>query len=323
MKPLFTVSLLLSAAGALRAQPAAVQQFQNFQLSQPSLLNNLMAGTNAPDLYRGENEDVGPQRILRLNPRPKRFDVTLDSQVFYTDNANFALSPDNIGSFVFVNTFQAAFTPPPVTWGPGNFAPAIGLASQWYNYGKPSMQAFDFEAQTLFVNGKYSLGLWQIGLGASYNRLVDQSSYDETYREFLPNLGVQRIVPLCQKLFLVLGDQVAYHFSQEPLLPGSRADINNRFDNTVNVSLNWQVAGRVIVQPFYRFQYSFYPYNTAQTGGRNDFFHGAGLTVAWYATSQVTCRAFFNYNLKRTDDAYIPAFEELNGGAGLSFDWKF
>ena len=33
----------------------------------------LTAGTNAPELYTGENVDVGPQRILRLNPAPGLF----------------------------------------------------------------------------------------------------------------------------------------------------------------------------------------------------------------------------------------------------------
>jgi hypothetical protein len=324
MKKILLVSLLSGFVLGVRAQPAAVQQFQNFQLTQPNQLDQaLRVGTNAPELYRGENEDIGPQRILRLNPRAKLFDVTLDTQVFYTDNANFAERPNDIGSYVFVNTAQAAFTPEPIAFGPGKFAPAIGFASQWYNYDDQRMQPFDFDAQTAFANAKYTVDKWQFGLGASFTRILKQSNYDETYREILPTLGVQRVFPLGDTLLLVIGDQVGYHFSREPLLPGSRTDINDRFDNAINVSLNWQLAQKITVQPFYRLQYSYYQNNTLQTADRNDWLHNVGFTVAWYLTPHLTLRTFFSYNLKQTDDVVSPKFRELNGGLGLSFDWKF
>ncbi|MEI9866403.1 MAG: hypothetical protein WDN00_17975 [Limisphaerales bacterium] len=71
----------------MHAQPVNVQQFQNTQQAQQlqAPLVNPLASTNAPELYPGEDVDVGPQRILRLNPRHKYFDVVLDSQVFYSD----------------------------------------------------------------------------------------------------------------------------------------------------------------------------------------------------------------------------------------------
>ena len=316
--------LCVLCALGLRAQPAAVQQFQNFQLTQPNRLSDsLRVGTNAPELYRGENEDIGPQRILRLNPRAKLFNVTLDSQVFFTDNANFAERPDNIDSFVFVNTLQAAFTPEAIALGPGKLAPAIGFASQWYNYANEQMRAFDFDAQTFFANAKYTMDKWQFGLGASFTRLLKQSDYDETYREFLPTLGVQRVFPLGDTLLLIVGDQIGYHFSHEPLLPGSRTYINDRFDNAVNLSLNWQITQKVTLQPFYRAQYSHYQYDTLQSNDRNDWLHNVGFTVAWYLNPHLTLRAFYSYNFKKTDDALTPEFRESNGGLGLSFDWKF
>lgn len=324
MKKFLAFSFLLALTLNLRAQPAAVQQFQNFPLTQPNRLDDrLRVGTNAPELYHGENEDIGPQRILRLNPRAKLFDVTLDSQVFYTDNANFAERPDNISSYVFVNTVQAAFTPEPSSFGPGKFAPALGFASQWYNYADQRMQPFDFDAQTFFASGKYTVDKWQFGLGASFTRLLKQSNYDETYREFLPTLGVQRVFPLNDTLLFVLGDQVGYHFSHQPLLPDSRTDINDRFDNAVNLSLNWQLTQKVTVQPFYRVQYSYYPHDTLQLTDRNDWLHNVGFTIAWYLNPHLTLRAFYSYNFKKTDDAVAPEFHESNGGLGLSFDWKF
>ena len=129
--------LLLIGVVAAHAQPAAIQQLQNSQSQMRMPVPELRSGTNAPELYAGENEDIGPQRILKVNgqatsaPRHQWFDVTLDSQAFYSDNANFGGAANRIGSWVFVNTAQAALAPTPFDLGPGKFAPAAGFSSQW------------------------------------------------------------------------------------------------------------------------------------------------------------------------------------------------
>ena len=130
----FFTLLWLTFGTSVFAQPAPVQQLQNSQITrQTPQFRELYAATNAPELYQGENTDVGPQRILRLIPRPLYFNILLDSQVFYSDNANFASTADKIGSTVFVNTVQAAFTPPDVNFYIAKLSSIVGLASQWYN----------------------------------------------------------------------------------------------------------------------------------------------------------------------------------------------
>ena len=123
------IALIFSSKFLLHAQPVNVQQFQNTQQAQQ--FQKPLAGfnneTNAPEIYPGENADTGPQRILRQTPRPDYFDIFFDSQVFYSDNANFAEGPAIIGSAVFVNTGQIAFTPPDMKLGPGRFAPSRRL----------------------------------------------------------------------------------------------------------------------------------------------------------------------------------------------------
>jgi hypothetical protein len=201
------------------AQPVNVQQFQNTQSAQQLQAPppGLRTATNAPEIYPGENADTGPQRILRLTPRPNYFNVVLDSQVFYSDNANFAQRKDKgkIGTSVFVNTFQATFAPPDIALGSGKFAPAIGYVSQWYNYGSQRMTrlGLDFSAQTAFVSGRYNLGNWQFGAGINYTRLLNQSDYIETYSEWLPALTAQRIFPINDNLLFVIANQMDYHFS--------------------------------------------------------------------------------------------------------------
>jgi predicted porin len=283
----------------------------------------LTAGTNAPELYAGENVDVGPQRILRLNPRPVYFDVLLDSQVFYTDNANFADNLTKIHSVVFVNTIQALFAPPAMGLGPGKFAPTFGAVSQWYNYENNAMSPFDFEAQTIFFNGKYTLGKWQFGGGGNYTRLVNQSDYVQSYSELMPTLGVQRVFTINDNLLFTIGDQADYHFTAVPSLYGSRTDVNDRFDDAITFTLSWQMTRHLILQPYYRFEYSNYLHNTLLTGDRNDYLHTVGITLAYYFNNNVSLRVFFNYNRKQSDDPLTPAYHEYDGGLGASLDFKF
>jgi predicted porin len=319
----FSASLL--ACAAAHAQPAAVQQLQNNQISRELQvpMSGLVAGTNAPELYRGENADVGPQRILRLSPRPTYFDILFDSQFFYSDNANYAQQPHAISSAIFVNTVQAAFAPPAVDLWSGRASAGVGLASQWYNYGDNRLENLDFNAETLFVSGKYTLGKWQVGLGANLTQLVNQENYDETYREFMPNLGVQRILPVNDKMFFSVGDLVDYHLTEVPSVFGSRTDINDRFDNIASVTFTWQATRHLILQPYYRFQYSYYQHDALATSDRNDYLQGLGLTAAYYFNPKISVRAFYNYNRRQTDDSFTPAYREMNGGIGATLDIKF
>src|SRR5208283_2540044 len=84
---------IVGAAVSLRAQqlnaPGAVEQMQNFQqnLEQQQPLINVRTGTNAPEIYPGENTDIGPQHVMRIIPHRTYWEVRADSEYLYTDNA--------------------------------------------------------------------------------------------------------------------------------------------------------------------------------------------------------------------------------------------
>jgi hypothetical protein len=315
---------------SLHAQPAAIQQLQNDQLirqlqTPPA---TFATPTNAPDLYPGENLDVGPQRILRQTPRNLYFDVLLDSQVFTTDNANYGSQNQAVSSVVFVNTVQVALTPPPMRLGDGKAALAVGFASQWYNYG--NFESLDFNAETAFLSGKYTVGNWQIGAGLNLTRLVDQGGYSETYREFMPNLGVQRILPLNDRMFFAVGDLVDFHLTEVPkalvtTVPKieTRPDLNNRLDNIASLTFTWQPTRHLLIQPYYRFQYSYYEYDSVGNRSRNDYLQSFGVTAAYYFNANVSLRASFNYSRRQSSDPNTPQYLEMNGGPGLTLEIKF
>ena len=303
MKPIRTLvvlSLLLIGAFASRAQPSSVQQLQlNQQTMQQQLpLPGLRPGTNAPELYQGENQDIGPQHILRMNPRPKYLDVYLDSEIYYSDNATFADAPDHIGSFIYLNTVQVAITPPPMDLGPGRIAPQIGFSSQWYDYDKDSLHSLDFNAQTAFVGTKYTLGKWLLNANVNYTRLLSQDNdYHEIYHEFLPSLSAQYFFVINDSMLLAVGDQVDYHVTKTPSVFGTATTFNDHLDNVIFATFNWQATDHLSVQPYYRFQYSFYRrgqfQNTAGIGSnRDDYLNAAGVTLIYTFNPNFSARVF-------------------------------
>lgn len=325
-KRMFAAAVLAPAGMvSLHAQPAAIEQLQNSQVTRQLLAPPaaFASGTNAPELYPGETADVGPQRILRMAPRPTYFDIWLDSQIFHTDNANYAQQPAAISSWVFVNTAQAALAPPAIKLGSGEVSGAVGLASQWYNYGNNRLESLDFDAETIFVSGKYTLGKWEAGAGINLTRLVNQENYNETYREFMPNLGVQRIIPLNKRMFFTVGNLVDYHLTEVPSVLGSRRNLNDRFDEIPSVAFTWQPARKFFIQPYYHFQYSYYRYNALGAGDRSDYLQSFGVEVAYYFTPWMNLRAFYDFNRRQTSDAYTPAYREMNGGVSATLNIRF
>jgi hypothetical protein len=328
---LFIIILLSFDVMAVSAQNAAqnatIQQLQNSQMQMQMPQPQLQAGTNAPELYAGENEDIGPQYILRVNnqkARRKWLEITLDSQAYYSDDANFAQGANAIGSYVFVNTLQLSLAPDPFTLGPGKFGPSAGFYSQWYNYSSGRMKPLDFDAQTAFVNLRYFIGNWLITAGGNYTRLVSQPYYSqETYNELLPSFTVQRAFAIGSTAAVIVGDTVDYHFTHVPSVLGTPDRINDHLDNLVWIALNWQINSHLAAQPFVRYQFSNYRDNAVTTSDRNDNLLAAGFTVVYSFNQYVSARAFFNFTRKTSDDVYTPSYTELNGGLGATLDIKF
>ena len=331
------LSVLLTAICAValsrvQAQPTAVERFQNSQVAQPlpkPLMLNLSTNAEAPELYPGENADVGTQRILRLIPRRKYFEIAADSQYLYTDNP-FLSDQNKQRTSLFVNTIQAAFAPDPYFLGKAQFAPAIGFRSQWFNYdldaATQGLNRLDFNAQTAFLNGRYQRGPWQLYAGFDFTRLVDQGSYTEVYREYTPSFGVQRFFPLNDRLVFAAGLQFAYHLTSLPVQNLPHLDVNDRYDGVVNVSLNYEAAPRLFFQPFYRFQYTFYPGFSdvpVTTMRRNDVINTLGTSLIYYFNQYVGARLFVTYEMKASSYSLAFNYHKLDAGGGLSLNFRF
>lgn len=332
----------LASISAARAQaPAtAIQQMENSQrqmeLQKPQLFN---ANTNAeaPELFPGENTDIGPQRILKMIPRKKWFEVTADSMFFYTENAYLSDSQKQ-SSTIFVNTIQAAFSPDATSLADGQFAPGIGFRSQWFNYDlgeNNNLSRLDFDAQTAFVSAKYTLKGWQFYGELDYTRLLSQASYNEVYHEFMPVAGIRRMFVINDKAAFTAGYQIAYHATEIPALPSFSTnnlegrDVNDRLDNTLAFSFAYLVSPKLIMQPFYRIQYTYYPGysdNSTSETGRNDLLNDFGATLIYQFNKNFAARAFVDYQVLNSDyksTINSVGFHNLNAGAGVTLDFRF
>jgi hypothetical protein len=319
-------SIVVSAV-SLQAQPSAstaVQQQQNFQqsLQQQQPMVSLQRGSNAPALYEGEPNDVGPQVVLRTLPPRTYFMARIESEYLYSDNVLLTGSPKTAGT-EFVNTAQVAFAPPAIKLGTGRFSPQVGVLSQWYNYGlgNHDLSAIDFNVQTFYVSGKYQLPQnWTVFGELDYNRFLSQANYDEFYHDFVPSAGVQRLFQVTDNSLFAVTLQGDYHDSWQ-VNPSHNAQ--DRADGIFSLAYAYEPTTKFAIQPYYRLQYTYYRYNTAHTSSRNDYLNTFGLSAAYYFTPNLSLRVFGEDNIRNSDDGLAKDYHAYNIGADLSYTFRF
>jgi len=301
-------------------------------MQNPRMLD-VSTNLEAPEIYPGENADVGPQHILKAGaPRKTWFEVVADSQYFYSDNLFLSDKNKQDGS-IFVNTIQAAFAPEPFALGSGKMAVAVGFRSQWFNYGlgggPTNISALDFNAQTAFATARYQFGNWQAYGEFDFTRLLSQPNYVEAYREYVPSLGIQRVFPVCDKLVLSAGASVGYHWTETPVIINQGSDVNDRFDASISLSASWEPIRKLVIQPIYRFQFTDYPHftdsvtTTAKPVERQDQINTFGLTTTYYFTKNISARIFANYEIRLNDYSAVYTYHKFDGGGGLGLDIRF
>jgi len=336
---LFVVWPLVSANAQTPTPGTSIQQMENFNqttaLQKP--LSSLKAGTNAPEIYQGENADIGPQHILRLMPRRTLIEVMADTKFFYTDNALLSQKTSTPGSApvpgsVWVNTIQAAIAPTPYKIGYGRFAPSAGFINQWYNYWNDSDGAFvpdltkiDFVAQTFFAKAKYIFpDDWEAYGEFDFDRLLSQQNYSEFYRDYVPKVGVTRLFQINDNLILSAGLSTDYRFTRQVNPPHHAL---NRWDDDFSTALNYQITPKFGLQPYYRLEFSRYDFNTAGTVERKDLLNSFGLSASYFFTPAFSLRAYVNYDVKVTSDTppsgATPSYQDYSVGVDLSYTLRF
>jgi hypothetical protein len=326
---------LLAGVGIAGAQtPGAMNQVENFQAQQhldQAAQQTFNEGASAPELYPGEDQDVGPQSVLRIKPRQPLFEAMADAQYFYTDNM-FLDDQNKVSTAVLVSTVEVALTPKSFDLAGGNVVPRLGYRHQWFDYGFDGktlpqtgapLSDYDFNAQTCFADLRWSQGNWIAQAGLDYTRLMSTSDYDQFYQECLPHWGVQRAFPLFGKSVFSLGYEGNYHFSDsatpQPLY--SQNDFDDRTDQMLVATYVQMLGKYAAIQPYYRFKYTYFTQST--TGSPNVCLNSFGLALYWILCPNCNVRAFVGYDIKNSDNSTAPSYHQFDAGGGLNVSFRF
>jgi len=334
------VSGSLCAVGSAWAQnPAAGQQADSWRFRE-TLQSATVSSNAAPELYSGETSDIGPQSVLELKHRRQYLRAFADAQLFYSDNI-FLGDQTKKGSDVLVNTIQAALAPDAFDLFGGHFSPQIGYQHQWFFYGllsggkiltsdvhplppppvNSSLDVFNFNVQTIYVDGTWRWHGWDFSLGVDYRRFLDSGNYEEFYREIAPRWAAHYTLVIDDNKSITVGYEGDYRFTrtQNPL-PLNSDDYNDRTDHSLVLVGNWRLCPHAILQPFYRLQYTSYTHILAD---RTDWLNSFGIALHFPITPNIALRTFISYDTMTTDGFFAQDYEKLDVGGGLNLSVRF
>jgi hypothetical protein len=327
---------LLAGTGTAGAQtPGAINQVEDVQLRQrldQTAQQTLDEGASAPELYPGEDKDVGPQSVLRIKPHKTLFEAMADAQYFYTDNM-FLNDQEKIDTAVLVSTVEIALAPTPYDLLGGKFAPQVGYRHQWFDYGfdgnnlpqtDTPLSEYDFNAQTCFMDMRWSRNNWTMGAGLDYTRLMSTSDYDQFYQEWLPHWGVQKVFSLSGKTSFSVGYEGNYHFSDNSVTavaPFTRDDLESRTDQMLVATCAQMLGQHAVIEPYYRLKYTHF--TQYSMGSRNDCLNSFGLALYWIVCPNCNVRTFVGYDIADSDNGSVPGYHQFDAGGGVNVAFRF
>jgi hypothetical protein len=151
-----------------------------------------------------------------------------------------------------------------------------------------------------------------------YGRLLSlEDNLNEFYTELLPGWGIERQIPIGDKQLISLAYVGAYHWTHTD--PDPTSHTNDRLDSIAALTWNIQLLPKLILQPYYRFQFTHYTENS----NRNDFFHTLGLSAVWVLNEWASVRAFTSWESRNSTDPVIADYQKFDTGGGLSFILRF
>ena len=329
---------MMGVSGVWAQNPSASAQADNVQRLR-SIQSTLSGSTNAvPEFYEGETSDIGPQSVLQVKRKRTYFEGFADEQFFFTDNV-FLANHKQQSANVLVSTVQAALAPSPYEFKGGLLSPRVGYQQQWFNYGlagsdkvlvypsfkKENLNTFDFNVGTVFTDVGWRYENWTFTVGGDYRRLLSSDDYSEFYHEFVPRWAVRRDFQLCSAVTVTVGYEGDYRFT-EATPPGTVTNtapkypdtFNDRTDQSLVLVGNWQLCPHMIVQPFYRLQYSHYTQID-----RDDLLNSMGLTLYCPITQNLSVRTYFGFDILNTDGFYVQDFQKIDAGVGANLTVSF
>lgn len=334
MKSLFVVLPLVAACSTVIAQTAVDRAISATQGTTPAFRSTVRdtqllrdaATEQAPELYPGEIEDVGPQFLVareqKAAPERRLFEAFADTQFYYTSNA-LLTEKGNQDTNVMVITLQAQFNLPQFELAGGTVSPRIGYRHQWWLYSldntENQLNNFDFAVGSLFIGVQHNWGdRWVATASLDYNRFLSKDDgWQEFYTELAPNWSLEHIIPIGEQAQLSLGYYGAYHFTHTDPQPVEH--INDRLDSALGFTYTRELFTNFFLQTSYRWQWSHYTENS----DRNDIYHNASVALVYMFNDWASIRTFVNYENRNSTDDTVADYNKWDSGGGVTFSARF
>lgn len=284
------------------------------------------AGEIAPAApSRSTDEDAGVQRVAEPRKLPFRVHVSLDEQLYVTNNV--FLAPDGAAdagqdATILASTFYLEVEGLPAAVGEGLLRPSVGFAYQRYLHGlttnDPAIEDLDFDSFSAPIGVSYRFGRgWEASAGLTIGSLYSvrgDPCYELIYRSHVGSLGLRKVTELDKSTVLVAGAGIAYSDTWTSLrdVPSAfayRDDRNDRFDYSLDAALH-RFAGPWTLSPFVRALYSDYTHwqeSPFADYDRGDLTLAAGFSASLAFETWGSLRFFVGYDLRDSN---------LDGGSG-------
>jgi hypothetical protein len=316
-------------AGAMEQVDASQNRNQLNRTARAALTES----NSVPELYDGEEGDVGPQSVVQPGERRKLFEAYADVQYFYTDNT-LLTERRKIDTGVLASTVQAALAPTAYPFADGSLAPRLGYRHEWFDFGLDGkgvpgtggnlkLRDLDFNAQTVFSDAIWTRGNWSFGGGFEWTRLMDTDDYHQFYQESVPNWMARWTLPVCDKSAFAVSYNGDYRFTRiaPQFLEFSTRDANDRTDHTLELTFTEVICRHAIFQPYYRMQYTHF--TAYPEGPRNDYLNSVGAGLYFLICPNFSIRTFVNYDILASGNPRVNDYRKLDAGGGIDVSIRF
>jgi hypothetical protein len=319
LSAILTASLL----SALNAQKrdATVTERQN----QPpeSVTNN----TSTPKTEI-ESSDAGAQRPIFQKTENISAFGGLDSRYLYRNNP---LSSSETLSFIetamWINTAYLGASFEPIEIEDAVITPYAGASYTSTEYLESGLDSLGFYSTSAYVllMTQHSSG-WILRTGLSYAMDKSESTEEETYMEFYPNIGAMKIHSISESTIGIIDFSGGYHKSESdpnPFGPGTSVGELDNYDITASYSLRI-TYGKLIISPRYGISYKNYSKGaTSVNNGREEFIHAANLKFDYSLNENLNISLFSAYSQRESSggqlqDAGIIDYDFHSTDAGVS-----
>ena len=199
----------------------------------------------------------------------------------------------------------------------------------------------NFQLSTFFVGARYSFAeKWSTSFGVDQNRIMggnnassswemgrmfDGGNWKEIYTEWNPNWSLDRSFSLPKGIEGSISYSGGYHFTTTDPFPTSH--VNDRWDNSLMVSLMYAPAEKWMLQPYVRLAHSIYTrsVNSNGTGHRRDLTSSIGMNVVWSPTDRTSVRFSVRGEKRNSNesDSIVTHYSKFDAVTGVTFSLRF